>query len=58
MLVGGVEAAVLAGLLTWLVNRGVALPLETGVISALALALLAMATVLLPCWLGATWTGP
>lgn len=57
MLLGGVEAAALAVALTWLMNRGVALPLET-VAGALALALLTTATVLLPFWLGATWTGP
>ncbi len=58
MLLGGIEAAVLAGVLTWLLDRGIALPLETGVTTAIALVLLATATVLLPFSLGATWTGP
>lgn len=57
-LLGGIEAAVLAGVLTWLLDRGIALSFETGITTAIGLVLLAAAIVLLSFWLGATWTGP
>jgi hypothetical protein len=53
-----IEAAVLAGVLTWLLDRGIALSFETGITTAIGLVLLAAAIVLLSFWLGATWTGP
>lgn len=57
ILVGGVEAALLGGALTWLPTRGVELHPGTGAAQFLSLALLATAAVLLPLWLGASWSG-
>jgi hypothetical protein len=57
ILIGGVEAAALSIALTWLTSRGVALPLDSAAAQFLALALLATAALLLPLWLGASWSG-
>jgi hypothetical protein len=57
ILVGGVEAALLGGALTWLPARGVELPLGAGAAQLLGLAFLATAAVLLPFWSGAEWSG-
>jgi hypothetical protein len=58
ILIGGVEAALLGGGLTWLSARGVELPLDSALAQVLALGLLATAAVLLPFCLGAAWSGP
>ena len=58
VLIGGIEAALLGGGLTWLTRHGLEPSLESGTAHVLALGLLAMAAVLLPFWLGATWSGP
>lgn len=57
ILIGGIEAALLGGALTWLPTRGVELHLSTGPAEFLGLALLATAAVLLPLWSGASWSG-
>lgn len=57
ILIGGTEAALLGGALTWLPTRGVELPLGAGSAQFLGLALLATAAVLLPLWSGASWSG-
>lgn len=58
ILIGGAEAALLGGGLSWLPTRGVELPLDPAAAQLLALGLLATAAVLLPFWLGAAWSGP
>jgi hypothetical protein len=57
VLIGGAEAALLGGALTWLPARGVELPLGVGTAQFLGLAFLATAAVLLPFWSGAAWSG-
>lgn len=58
ILIGGAEAALFGGGLTWLSARGVELPLDSAVAEVLALGLLATAAVLLPFCLGAALSGP
>lgn len=57
ILIGGAEAALLGGALSWLASHEVGLPLDPGTGKLLALALLATGAVLLPFWAGAAWSG-
>jgi hypothetical protein len=57
ILIGGVEAALLGGALSWLPAWDVELPVEPAAARLLALALLAAAAVLLPFGSGASWSG-
>jgi hypothetical protein len=58
ILIGGVEAALLGGGLSWLPSWGVELPVDAAMAQILASALLAVAAVLLPFSVGAAWSGP
>ena len=57
ILIGGAEAVLIGGALTWLPRLGVALPADPEARGLLALALLATAAVLLPFGAGASWSG-
>lgn len=57
ILLGGVEAALLGGALAWLPQLGVPLPVDPGTRILLAVGLLAVAALLLPLWVGASWSG-
>lgn len=57
MLIGGTEAALLGSALIWLPIVGGTLSGGGGAPRFLGLALLATAAVLLPFWMGASWSG-
>jgi len=57
ILIGGAEAALIGGALTWLPTQGVELPVDPAAAQVLTLVLLATAAVLVPFWVGAAWSG-